>query len=74
MAQEQPLPLVQPACRFLRSKNMYVSGTMDPARDDYEFDGDGYCWCSLTQNQMGPDQQVAEREDCIPGRNCYEAL
>jgi hypothetical protein len=73
MSQES-LPVV-PACMHLRSKNMYVSGTMDPARDDYEFSGDGYCWCGKTQHPLGPDDKFVERPLCsVPERTCYERI
>ena len=63
----------QPACRFLRSKGMYVSGTMNPAVDDGQM-GDGHCWCNQTQGMLGPDDEFAERKLCVPGRKCYVAL
>lgn len=65
------LNVVRPACRHLLSKGMYVSGTMDPETDDYEM-GDGYCWCALSQDQLGPDDKIVDRADCKPGRACYE--
>lgn len=65
----------QPACMHLRSKNMYVSGTMDPANDDYEFTSDGNCWCNMTQNVIGPDDQLVDRPMCSEkDRKCFERI
>ncbi|HXT59912.1 MAG TPA: hypothetical protein VN699_14840 [Pirellulales bacterium] len=63
----------QSACRYLRSKGMYVTGTMNPAVDDGQM-GDGHCWCNKTQAVLGPDDGFVERKSCVPGRNCYVAL
>jgi hypothetical protein len=62
----------QGACRHLLSKGMFVTGLVDPTEDPLAPHGDGYCWCNLTQGQMGPDQQLVERPTCQPGRTCYE--
>lgn len=64
------LPSTQPACVYLRSKAMYVTGSVkNPAHPDEE--GSQYCWCNQTQRVMGPDQQPVNRCDCVPGRECY---
>lgn len=72
--QELPegLQVVQPACRHLLSKGMYITGERDPALDGRA--GDGNCWCGKTQNAVGPDRQMVGRARCVPGRNCYEPL
>jgi hypothetical protein len=62
----------RPACRHLRSKGMYVTGKLDPANEDYEGMGDGHCWCNLTQHELGPDDQLVVRDDCIVHRKCFE--
>ncbi|MBI1901237.1 MAG: hypothetical protein HYS13_09020 [Planctomycetia bacterium] len=68
-----PLNVIrEPACRHLLSKGMYVTGQLDPAVDDVEHLGDGHCWCALTQQAFGPDDQFVERAKCGPGRKCYE--
>ena len=72
-ADNQDLNVIQPACLHLRSKGMYVSGTMNPELDDFEM-GDGNCWCNQTQHVVGPDEEMVERGQCKPGRNCYEPL
>ena len=68
------LPIIQPACMHLRSKNMYVTGCLDPANEDYEVSSDGNCWCNQTQNVIGPDDGMVDRPMCIPGRNCFEKV
>ena len=61
----------QPACIFLRSKAMYVTGDLDPSHIDEA--GSHYCWCNLTQHIVGPDDNPVERRACISGRECYRA-
>lgn len=62
----------QPACRYLRSKAMYVTGDVDPTNPD-EVDSHSYCWCNRTQHVIGPDEGHVVRSDCVAGRKCYEA-
>ena len=73
---EQPTsPTVVPACALLRSKGMYVTGQTVPGEDDGPLAGevgDGHCWCNQTQHALGPDDDLADRERCIPGRACYQ--
>jgi hypothetical protein len=71
-----PEPTPQPEisrerCRLLRSKWMFIEAEPDPTvpRSD-----SGICWCVHTQNCLGPDGQVANMENCKPGRACYEPL
>ena len=63
----------QPACRHLLSKGMYVTGRMNPEVEDPEI-GDGNCWCSKTQNVLGPDDGLVDRNRCLGGRTCYEVI
>jgi hypothetical protein len=63
----------QAACRYLRSKGMYVSGTLNPAVDDGHM-GDGHCWCNKTQGPLGPDDNFVERKLCVSGRKCFVSL
>jgi hypothetical protein len=60
-------------CRHLRSKGMFITGCVNPAVEDGQV-GDGHCWCSLTSHVLGPDDNFAERQGCIPGRSCFVAL
>lgn len=58
-------------CRHLRNKGMYIEVEPDPEVPSMS---DGFCWCSHTQNCLGPDGEVASHEDCTPDRNCFEAV
>jgi hypothetical protein len=67
---ETPLPIAgQPYCRRLRCKEMFVEieTPLHPAQS-----GSGIYWCNHTQNCLGPDGEVADVENCKPGRTCYE--
>jgi hypothetical protein len=66
--------LHRPQCQHFRSKGMYVSGVIDPATDDFEGHGDGYCWCNQTQFVYGPDDQYVDRQECNSGRSCYQPM
>ncbi len=70
-----PLPIVSTsACSHLRSKGMYVTGTMNPEADDPYQMGDGHCWCGQTQGVIGPDDGMVDRAGCNAARACYQAL
>ena len=59
-----------PACIHLRSKSMYVHGTIGQTELTTE-SAAGACWCNTTQHYLGPDRDYANRQDCISGRSCY---
>jgi hypothetical protein len=59
-----------PTCLHLRSKGMYVTGQRDLDGSDI---GDGHCWCSKTQQVLGPDSQLVARLKCDSSRQCYQA-
>ena len=59
-----------PPCAHLRSKAIFVTGTLDPPMHLDE-EGADYCWCNLTQHVLGPDDQDVSRGRCVPGRECY---
>jgi hypothetical protein len=68
---DQQLPVTQPACIHLRSKAMYVTGSLrNPDHPDEA--GSQYCWCNRTQHTLGPDHEQVARPDCISGRECYQ--
>ena len=72
-AKENSLNVVtQPACLHLLSKGMLVTEQLHPADDPIEPTGDGNCWCNKTQNALGPDDGLVEREACVSSRSCYE--
>ncbi|MCH2610177.1 MAG: hypothetical protein MK006_03815 [Pirellulales bacterium] len=61
----------KPACIHLRSKAMYVTGSLyKPDHPDEE--GAQYCWCNVTQHIVGPDQEDVNRCDCTSNRGCYK--
>ncbi len=64
---------LQPICRHLRSKAIYVAGQMEPPAE-MEQTGSGHCWCSMTQHVFGPDNLLVERRGCDSARTCYEAV
>ena len=61
-------------CRHLRSKGMHMHGTTHAVETGMPGSGDGYFWCVQTMYQFGPDNVVANREVCRPGRGCYETV
>ena len=63
------IPEIRETCQRLRYKGMYVQVEPDPLVPN---PSDGICWCSVTQECLGPDGAVVEKEDCIPGRECFE--
>jgi hypothetical protein len=58
-------------CRCLRSKEMFFEAEPDLTIPNTS---SGLYWCVHTQNCLGPDGQVAEPENCQPGRACFEAV
>jgi len=64
-----PITVVQPICRHLLSKSMYLSGTREVSSS-----GAGHCWCNRTQDLRGPDSQLVDRQACNSNRTCYESV
>ena len=58
------------ACIHLRSKSMYVHGTLGQTESKTESNA-GACWCNTTQNSLGPDRDYVNRQSCVSGRECY---
>jgi len=67
---DEPKALAGPACVYLRSKSLYVSGDLK-SLDRLDESHSQHCWCNLTQHVRGPDQQAVDRGTCVPGRECY---
>ncbi len=61
--------LISPVCKRLRNKQMYMDIVPDPTVPDTN---DGFHWCFHTQNCLGPDGELAEPENCLNHRPCYE--
>ena len=70
---DEPTDSLQPVCRHLRSKAIYVAGQMEPPTDIEQM-GSGHCWCIKTQHAFGPDDQLVNRRACDASRDCYEAV
>ena len=68
---EDETPL-EPVCRQLRSKAIYVTGMMEPPAGT-EYMGSGHCWCHHTQQPIGPDGLHVLPDQCVPGRVCYRS-
>lgn len=65
------LPVAEPACIHLRSKAMYVTGSLKDSEHPDEA-GSQSCWCNITQHVIGPDRSQVSRPACIAGRECYK--
>ncbi|HWP53656.1 MAG TPA: hypothetical protein VN476_05940 [Pyrinomonadaceae bacterium] len=66
-------PVMQSAfCGSLRSKKFFMIGVIPSAAEDY-LDGSNHCWCSQTQQTIGPDGGMAQPEHCIAARSCYNS-
>jgi hypothetical protein len=63
-----------PICCHLRSKGMYIHGTTDVVDTGMPGTGDGHFWCLKTMHLFGPDNEVVNRQECKPGRHCYETV
>ena len=65
-----------PLCSHLRSKAMYVRGSMEEVDEEHDMveSGEGYFWCLQSSHQFGPDDEVVNREACKPGRSCFEPI
>ncbi|REK12727.1 MAG: hypothetical protein DWQ37_10890 [Planctomycetota bacterium] len=64
---------IQPICRHMRSKAIYVTGKMEPSAEMVDM-GSGHCWCNHTQHILGPDSELVERRACNSSRDCYESV
>ena len=69
---DEPDAPLDPMCRHLRSKSMYVVGDMQA--EQAQTSGSGRCWCNCTQNVFGPDSQTVSRTACSSARTCYQGL
>ena len=67
---ESELPVNTRPCIYLRSKAIYVTGSLDNPEHPDE-DSSHTCWCNLTQHVLGPDQCEVGRSECRPGRQCF---
>jgi len=66
----EPLPkLGYEVCKCLRWKGLFIEAERDPSVPP---SNDRLFWCMHTQTCIGPDNQIAEPENCKAGRSCYE--
>ncbi|MEX0675710.1 MAG: hypothetical protein WD063_01460 [Pirellulales bacterium] len=70
---DEPTGPLQPVCRHLRSKAIYMAGQMEPP-PEMEETGSGHCWCNQTLHILGPDSAVVDRRSCNSNRTCYDAV
>ena len=56
-------------CRRLRWKGMFYDVDDNPSLPSMV---DGFVWCTHSMNCLGPDGEVADRETCLRGRECFE--
>jgi hypothetical protein len=68
---DEPVGPLQPPCRHLRSKAIYVAGQLEPPAEIEQM-GSGHCWCNHTQHVLGPDNLTVDRRECNANRPCYE--
>lgn len=55
-------------CRHIRAKEMFYQAEVegeDPFRNSIY-------WCLRTQEHRGPDGKTVTRQECVPGRTCFE--
>jgi hypothetical protein len=57
-------------CRCLRAKTMFYQ--VEPVAGEEPSALEGPFWCLRTQSALGPDGNVADAEQCRPGRGCCE--
>jgi hypothetical protein len=71
MTHEETANVALERCALLRWKGMFVAAQWD---ETVPHGGDGLFWCQTTQNCLGPDGTLVDRDECHPGRPCFRAL
>lgn len=61
-----------PFCGDLRSKKYFMLDVIAVEAEQY-LDASGHCWCYHTQQVIGPDGELVEPKECVPGRACYRS-
>jgi hypothetical protein len=59
-------------CRHLRVKTDYYENDRE-GRPEH-LDCPEFPWCDLTAREVGPDDGPVHREDCAPGRRCFDPV
>ncbi len=60
-------------CRCLTHKEMFYETERQPGEEAGR-SGSELFWCAHTQTCLGPDGQMVDERNCVPGRACYEAV
>jgi hypothetical protein len=64
----------QNLCKHLRTKKMFTGFSAEESfaekLDDHVTPN--HFWCNRTQTVVGVDDQPAHKENCTPGRACFE--
>jgi hypothetical protein len=63
-------PMLSAFCGSLRSKKFFMRDTLATEASDY-LDASNHCWCSETQQVIGPDGGRVHPSRCGSGRSCY---
>lgn len=69
---ETPSVMQSAFCGSLRSKKFFMIGAIPNTAEDY-LDGSNHCWCSQTQQAIGPDGGMAQPDHCTTARSCYSS-
>jgi hypothetical protein len=59
------------SCRHLRTKMMFVVNDWEEHAAEYPSSTASY-WCLKTMGPAGPDDDVADLEECRSGRACFQ--
>ena len=59
-------------CDSLRSKKFFMTDALPTEASQY-LDASNHCWCSVTQQVIGPDGGSVYPDRCVAGRSCYSS-
>ena len=59
-------------CPSLVMKQTLTHGLDQEVFDERGLPGDGYYWCMRTCRAVGPDDELARPDTCLPARSCYD--
>lgn len=63
---------LSPYCGSIRSKKYFFLQGL-PTEESHLLDGSNHCWCDRTMQGVGPDGELVQPRDCVPGRTCYRS-
>jgi hypothetical protein len=64
--------VLSPFCGSLRSKKFFMMDRVATDASQY-LDSSNHCWCSETQQVIGPDGGRVHPDRCGSGRSCYNS-